>query len=600
MKTKMYAGIMLCTLALATSCSNEEATMENTNPGSFALEATMGTATTRTTVTKDYHVNWSAGDKIYVYGNNVYASLTLDGEGGSDTGTFKGMLKGDGEETDLQYALYPVPTVSGTNYTISLPDTYNYGDASNSPMYAVFGTDKTKLAFRHLCGMMRITLKNIPAEGAKTLTLTSENGNIAGDASVTETNGTLALAAPTGGKQTVSIQIPDGTPANATDALVFDIPLPAGKYEQGLKLGLSKDGNKLVDEKTINNLEIVAGEITVMSTLRIIDLNIEGTTPSFVEAKHVGTADDLKTAISSGEPYITLTEDIEINGDLSFSKTEPATIDLNEKTLTLIPSSSQNIASGNVTFENGNIKDESTSTPGVNNPSLFNVEAGGSITLNHVTLNAPNGTALFPRGDAAAVTVRNSTIKAKTMGVTTNANNADNYDVIITLENSTITANSPVLVNVPCNMTIMNCNITGDMHGVVVRGGTATIENSDITLAASFDSEEKAKGMADYFVSSYWGQGNTLNLAAITLGNKHATSYQYPTNVTLKNTKTHVTGDYASLFPNMYIYANPGENLGVTLTYDEQCDFTNGGKGIVYGTTQNVTVNGETPEAATE
>lgn len=598
MKTKMYAGIMLCTLALATSCSNEETVMENTNPGNFALEATMGTATTRTTVTEDYQVNWSAGDKIYVYGNNLYASLTLESGGGSTTGNFKGTLKGDGEETDLEYALYPVPTVSGDNYTISLHHTYNYNDASNSPMYAVFGTDKTKLNFEHLCGMMRITLKDIPAEGVKTLTLTSEDGSIAGDASVTEANGILVLTAPTGGQETVSIEIPDGTPASTTDALVFDIPLPAGKYEKGLKLGLSKGSKSLVDEKTINNIEIVPGEITVMPTLRIKEFSVEGTTSSFVEAKHVSTADDLKTAISNGEPYITLTGDIEISGDLSFSTTEPATIDLNEKTLTLSPSSSQNIASGNVTFENGNIKDVSTSAEA--STTLFAVQKGGSITLDHVTLEVPNRAALFPRGDAAAVTVRNSTIKAGSMGVATNANNAENYNVIITLENSTITANSPVLVNVPCNMTIKNCNITGEMHGVVVRGGTATIEDSDITLNNSYDSEAKAKGMANYFDSRNWGSGNTLNLAAITLGNKHATSYQYPTNVTLKNTKTHVTGDYASLFPNMYIYANQGENLGVTLTYDEQCSFTDGGKGIVYGTTQNVIVNSKTSEATAE
>ena len=124
------------------------------------------------------------------------------------------------------------------------------------------------------------------------------------------------------------------------------------------------------------------------------------------------------------------------------------------------------------------------------------------------------------------------------------------------------------------------------MHGAVVRGGTATFTNCHISLNYP---DNDAESMAKYFLNRNWGQGNTVNLAALTIGNKHATSYQYPTNVSLVNTEVKVEGDYESYFPSLYAYANSGEGLGVTLTYDENCTFT-GGTGMSYGST-NIVVN---------
>ena len=102
--------------------------------------------------------------------------------------------------------------------------------------------------------------------------------------------------------------------------------------------------------------------------------------------------------------------------------------------------------------------------------------------------------------------------------------------------------------------------------------------------------DDDANDMANYFVSRNWGQGNMVNLAALTIGNKYATSYQYPTNVSLVSTEVKVEGEYASYFPALYAYANAGEELGVTLTYDENCTFT-GRTGMSYGST-NIVVNG--------
>ena len=55
------------------------------------------------------------------------------------------------------------------------------------------------------------------------------------------------------------------------------------------------------------------------------------------------------------------------------------------------------------------------------------------------------------------------------------------------------------------------------------------------------------------------------------------------------NTTVQTVGTYASLFPAMYVHANQGEGLGVTITYDDQCTFTGD---MTYGSS-NIIVNGE-------
>ena len=60
MKKMIYAGAVLCAMALTTGCSNEEL-MENGKDSAFSLKATTDTDT-RTSVNEQYNVLWNAGD----------------------------------------------------------------------------------------------------------------------------------------------------------------------------------------------------------------------------------------------------------------------------------------------------------------------------------------------------------------------------------------------------------------------------------------------------------------------------------------------------------------------------------------------------------
>lgn len=278
------------------------------------------------------------------------------------------------------------------------------------------------------------------------------------------------------------------------------------------------------------------------------------------------------SVVQNGET-ITLVKDTSINlsvlsfGDSGLGNSVKTDVVLNLNGHTL-----SNIYNSNATLKNGSsliIKDGKMNFRVENGAlSVLSAETNSSITLNNVEYET-TGAALFPRGDAAKVEVNDSTIKAKTYCFGTNASSAENYNIIIKINNSKLSSWTAGIINVPGILEINNSTLTGEMHGLVVRGGTATIKDSQI-----INNGEVSEFMLNYFNSSPWADGNTVNLAALTFGNKH-NAYQYPTTVTVKNTviKSESYRQEKS-YPAIYGYGNTGEGLGATLTYDDDCTIT--------------------------
>lgn len=293
----------------------------------------------------------------------------------------------------------------------------------------------------------------------------------------------------------------------------------------------------------------------------------------------VNTQESLFDALENQEPNITLTSNIDLDSPISIAS-GATEINLNGNILTSSLSNVDlvTVSDGTLTLKNGSI---STMNYGITNGGLV-ADKTGTLILENVDYKT-SGTGLFLQGEGSVV-VKNSTISAKSYCVTSNASNPA-QNITVTLENSTFTGSDPILLNIPSNITIDNCEMTGTMHGAIIRGGTAKISNSTLTLVYN---DDDYASIASYFVESNWGSGNMVNLAALTIGNKAPSAYQYPTNVTLENTKLVLDGTYGSYFPALYAYANQGEGLGVTLNYDESCEF--GGKDV-YGS-ENIVVNG--------
>ena len=327
------------------------------------------------------------------------------------------------------------------------------------------------------------------------------------------------------------------------------------------------------------------------------DINVE-VVPGFdgdINITEVASVSDLNNILNSGGKG-RLESDLTVANFSNITGFKPVDLDLNGHTLTFSNDNGKMCGytiAQNTTIRNGKIVatvDESDADEKVKAPLVCS--SGYSLTLDNVEMESEGscvGTAV--KTSNATIIVKNSTLKCNVYAVSTSADAPVGDNVTISIEGSTLESNTPILVNIPCDLTIKDCTVKALMQGMILRGGTATVSDSRFTFdtTASFTSQSNAESFANAFLNSNWGTGNRVNLAAITVGNKTENSYQYPTVLDLKNTVVETVGNYASLFPAMYVWANQGEGLGVTITYDDQCTFTGG---IVYGS-ENIVVNGE-------
>lgn len=286
---------------------------------------------------------------------------------------------------------------------------------------------------------------------------------------------------------------------------------------------------------------------------------------------------------ASGETIV-LTESLTLTST-SIVSDKNVKIDLADNTLVLkenirTSTSGENAdEAGVITFKNGTIKCVGTN-------SLY-PSGKSKMELDNVTLTSAEDSPILVQNTATLI-VKNSKINAKIYGITTNAGNP-NQNVTIVVDNCEITAGEPILVNIPCNLTVTKSTMNGKWHGTVVRGGTATFTDCKIVL--DYVDSDAADVAANYnWMGATWGSGNSITIAAMVLGNHAPSAYQYPTNVTLKNTTVACEGVNASLFPSVYSYANQGEGLGVTFNYDTASNLESG-KGPVYNSA-NIVVNG--------
>ncbi len=395
--------------------------------------------------------------------------------------------------------------------------------------------------------------------------------------------GDVVITVPASDK-TVTVQEGSGS-SNAPASLHINAPTTG-------TLSINMPGSTVSVEGNYNKVVAQAAEKTIVSegsALSSLDLQ-KGNVEIYGNVTDMTLADGCKVelyAVSDNATFlkaanlasenrcekIVLGEDIECNSDINIA----GELDLNNKSLTM-SQTDMTVKSGNsLSVSNGAIN----STMNMSHYSVMSVEENGSLLLEDVYFES-TGVPVYPSGDASSVTIRNSTITGGAYAVTTNA--SERHSLTITLENSAFSALSPILMNVPGTLNMKNCTVSGQMHGVIVRGGSATVEDCRISLNYP---DSNAEQMAHYFDSQDWGSGNTVNLAAMTIGNK-GNGYQYPTEVTLINTQLNVEGANASYFPALYAYANQGDGLGVTLRYNAQCVFS---KSPVFAS-GNITVNG--------
>ena len=152
-KRMKWGGMMLASLLVVSSCQNEEI-IDSLAQGQQVTLKVGRAIGSRTALDGDKTV-WSKGDKIYVSSKDGKTTgvLTLQGNGGGQTGTFSGFVFGN--PADLAYSVYPAPT----NGTIIDLSNISATGKLNAPMIgAINHNSDTNVAFQNQCGILYVSM----------------------------------------------------------------------------------------------------------------------------------------------------------------------------------------------------------------------------------------------------------------------------------------------------------------------------------------------------------------------------------------------------------------------------------------------------------
>lgn len=243
MKSRYILFASIAVVSLACCTKNEPAVPGGNNEGTDVPEVVGQTSLTaiinaedetdgsKAAVADNGTVTWSTGDALSVYNGSGFTTFTLDGAGGTGTGTFKA----DGTVTPQTVAVYPAGThsLAGNNLTVNLPASYTLASTddanTNVPMIATGDFATGQLSFKQVGGLFRFTHYTVPPEARK-FVFKSEGYKINGDFVIDITAAEPKLEAGTTGsaaESEVTVNFPAPTD---TVEMNFFIPIPTGAY----------------------------------------------------------------------------------------------------------------------------------------------------------------------------------------------------------------------------------------------------------------------------------------------------------------------------------------------------------------------------------
>ena len=328
------------------------------------------------------------------------------------------------------------------------------------------------------------------------------------------------------------------------------------------------------------------------------DFNVE-IEPNFNKPDYeytVQTAEEFYNAFNAeGDVKISLTGDINLNevkgtvgsdnhkhNYVLYVDGKNVTIDLNDHMLSTV---APLIFAGNtVELKNGTI------VGGEKNDAVIRAFGKANMTLDNVkVLSSVAQCAVYPQDAGTMLNVKNSSLQAPFYGIATNASDGKTNTVIVNVENSNIEAQTAICFNVAGTLTVKNTKLNGYWQGLMLRGGTATIEGCEINQA--FDTAKDLEGLmgnhrtaeeaAKQYMSGNWDGGNEVPMAAIVLGTHGIGAYQYSTELNMKDTKVVGNAPFRAVVQrdaglNEVTYTDNGGNTitGNWLVYNDNGTYT--------------------------
>ena len=287
--------------------------------GNYTVRASRESASgTKSTVSDDGAFAWSAGDAIGLWNGSKFCELTTS-IGGSATADFTGTMEG----TAQSYAVFPFALNAKVEYgtvKVALSSSYEWKSGeTNSPMLAECGENPTALTFKHLGGLVKVSVKNVPAEAAK-FVLTADK-DIAGEYSVSDDaeGNKIIKSAGTAENTSVAFTFTAGT---ATE-MAFYVPVPVGDYKFAVALQKA-DGTQLWSYGGASVNKVKRAEFIIMPELTFT--KIPGTGEGVVNP-----AETLQKLLNAGG---SVTLDRDYTGDFSVPANVKVDLKLNGHNIT--------------------------------------------------------------------------------------------------------------------------------------------------------------------------------------------------------------------------------------------------------------------------
>ena len=287
--------------------------------GNYTVRASRESASgTKSTVSDDGAFAWSAGDAIGLWNGSKFCELTTS-IGGSATADFIGTMEG----TAQSYAVFPfalnAKVESGT-VKVALSSSYEWKSGeTNSPMLAECGENPTALTFKHLGGLVKVSVKNVPAEAAK-FVLTADK-DIAGEYSVSDDAESNKIIKSAGTAENTSVAF-TFTAGTATE-MAFYVPVPVGDYKFTVALQKA-DGTQLWSYGGASVNKVKRAEFIIMPELTFT--KIPGTGEGVVNP-----AETLQKLLNAGG---SVTLDRDYTGDFSVPANVKVDLKLNGHNIT--------------------------------------------------------------------------------------------------------------------------------------------------------------------------------------------------------------------------------------------------------------------------
>ena len=288
------------------------------------------------------------------------------------------------------------------------------------------------------------------------------------------------------------------------------------------------------ESNPIENSQITSVDATTIPGKTIITFNASSFSAYYaidnscatIGSKSYGSL-EAAVADAPSDSIINISKDINNITCIGLNSSKIVTIDLCQNVLSFSDAAFCTTNSSGFIIKNGSINTHTAA-----DKAAFYAENGGFITVDNVTINGDSGSVFLPLGNASAINILNS--KVTTNGyyaVGTNAKSPEHYGISIVIKNSDIETsrdsdhdNTAVMINVSGTLNISDSKIKADRQCLIVRAGTATVDNTEFIYTALNQTEK----------TSSWGSGNEVVASAIVVGNiGNKDSYKAPASLTL-------------------------------------------------------------------